>query len=72
MMVGSSPASVNIQPIMPVTVDFPLVPPTATLRGALLNKSASSSARVMRAQPKAFALATSGTLSSIAADAIRI
>ena len=33
MIVGSSPASVNIQPIMPVTVDLPLVPPTATLRG---------------------------------------
>ena len=72
MIVGSRPASVNIQPIMPVTVDLPLVPPIATLRGAVLNRLARSSARVMRAQPSAFALAMSGTLSSIAADAIRI
>src|SRR3712207_7831314 len=35
--VGSSPACCRIHPIMPVVVDFPLVPPTAMAVPAALN-----------------------------------
>ncbi len=38
--VGSCPACLRIQPIMPVVVDLPLVPPTAMPRGLALNSSA--------------------------------
>ena len=71
-MVGSCPASDRIQPIIPVVVDLPLVPPTAMLRAAPLNRSAKSSARVIRVAPTLNAAATSGTVSSTAADATRI
>src|SRR3712207_8241377 len=46
--------------IMPVTVDLPLVPPTAILLGAALNSSASSSGRFTRSAPSSVALTTSG------------
>ena len=52
MMVGSRPASCRIQPIMPVVVDLPLVPPTAMLCGAALNSWASSSARRITGTPR--------------------
>jgi hypothetical protein len=72
MIVGSRPARCMIQPSMPVTVDLPLVPPTAMPVGAALNSVASSSARVMRGQPSSLARTTSGTVSSIAAEATRV
>ena len=55
---------------MPVTVDLPLVPPTAIGIVASLNRSASISARVRRAQPRRSAATMSGTVGSIAAEAI--
>ena len=52
MTVGSRPASCRIQPIMPVTVDLPLVPPTAMPRGAALNSCGEQlGARLILAQP---------------------
>ena len=72
MIVGSRPASCMIQPSMPVTVDLPLVPPTAMPVSAALNRVASSSARVMRGQPSSRARTTSGTVSSIAAEATSV
>ncbi len=57
---------------MPVTVDLPLVPPTAMPMGAALNNKARSSARLMRFRPSAFAFTMSGTWSSIAAVATKI
>ena len=41
----------RIQPIMPVTVDLPEVPPTATLVAAALSSSASSCGRVRWGRP---------------------
>ena len=58
---GRGPVAWRIQPIMPVTVDLPLVPPTAMPIGAALNSSASSSARLIRSRPSAFAFTMSGT-----------
>ncbi len=72
MIVGSRPAACKIQPIMPVVVDLPLVPPTAMLSGAALNSSASSSARVVMVAPTRRAACTSGTVSSTAAEVTRI
>ena len=72
MIVGSPPAWVRIQPIIPVTVDLPLVPPTAIPTGAALNKAESSSARLIRAQPSSRARTTSGTVSSTAAEATSV
>ena len=68
--VGSRPAWCMIHAIIPVTVDLPEVPPTAIEHVARLNNCDNSSARLNRAQPSSRARATSGTLSSIAADAI--
>ena len=70
--VGSRPVSDRIQPIMPVVVDLPLVPATPMLVFAALNNCARSSARVMNVAPTARADATSGTVSSTAADATTI
>ena len=53
MTVGLRPARCRIQAIMPVTVDFPLVPATPMLCGAALNRSASTAARLMRRAPAA-------------------
>ena len=50
-MVGSRPAFSNIQPIMAVVVDLPLVPATPTRAGAALNKWASRAARVTIGAP---------------------
>jgi hypothetical protein len=61
-----------IQPVMPVTVDLPLVPPMAMPVGAALNSVASSSARLMRGQPSSLARTTSGTVSSTAAEATSV
>jgi len=61
-----------IQPIMPVTVDLPLVPPTAMDCGAALNSVASNCARLIRAQPSSSARTTSGTVSSTAAEATSV
>ena len=72
MIVGSRPVAVMIQPSIPVTVDFPLVPPTAIPCGAALNRVASSSARLIREQPSSRARTTSGTLSSTAAEATSV
>ena len=72
MITGSSPQSARIQPVMPVTVDLPLVPPMAMGSGAALNSSASNWARVLRGQPSRLAAAISGTSSSIAALAISV
>ena len=58
----------RIQPIIPVTVDLPLVPPTATLRCAALSNWARNCGRVMWGRPSARARTTSGTLSSTAPD----
>ena len=67
--VGSRWQAWRIQPIMPVTVDLPLVPPTATLRCAALNSSASNSGRVSaRSAELVGARTTSGTVSSTAAE----
>jgi len=71
MIVGSVPARSMIQPVMPVTVDLPLVPPIAIEVGAALNRADSNSARLARRQPSSLARATSGTVSSIAALATR-
>ncbi len=57
---------------MPVTVDLPLVPPTAMPSGAALNSSASSSGRAIRGAPSSAARTTSGTVSSIAAEVTTI
>jgi hypothetical protein len=70
MTVGSRPARCRIQPIIPVVVDLPLVPPMAMLRGAALKSAASSSARVVIFAPSRRAACTSGTLSSTAAAAV--
>jgi hypothetical protein len=72
MIVGSRPAASRIQPIMPVVVDFPLVPPTAMPSGAALNSRASSSARRSAGMPSRRAATTSGTVSSTAAEVTRI
>ena len=69
MIVGSRPAASMIQPVIPVTVLLPLVPPTAIRTGAALNSLASSCARDRRGQPSSFARTISGTLSSTAAEA---
>jgi hypothetical protein len=69
MIVGSRPARSMIQPVMPVTVDLPLVPPMAMPQGATLNSRASSSARLIRGQPSSRARTISGTVSSTAAEA---
>src|SRR3546814_12516310 len=55
--VGRAPARSRIQPIMPVTVDLPLVPPMPIARSAALNSAALRSARVRRSRPSAFAAA---------------
>ena len=57
---------------MPVTVDLPLVPPTAMLVAAAFRSSASSSGRALRGRPSSFARTTSGTLSSTAAEATSV
>ena len=57
---------------MPVTVDLPLVPPTAIGMAAALNNRASNWGRDRRLAPIALALTMSGTLSSIAAEATTI
>ena len=72
MIVGSRPAWVMIQPVMPVTVDLPEVPPMAIPKGAALNNVARSCARLMRGQPSSFARITSGTVSSTAAEATSV
>ena len=72
MIVGSRPACCRIQPIMPVVVDLPLVPPTAMLCGAALKSWASNSARRITGTPSRRAACTSGTVSSTAADVTRI
>ncbi len=71
MIVGACRTAWRIQPSIPVTVDLPLVPPTAIPVGAALNRPESSSARVIRRQPSSLARTISGTLSSIAAEATR-
>ena len=71
IMVGSRPQRVKIQPIIPVTVLLPDVPPTAMEVGAALTRRASICARLMRAAPNSRARTTSGTLSSTAAEATR-
>ena len=53
---------------MPVTVDLPLVPPTATLRCAALSSCARNSGRVRCVRPSSFARTTSGTVGSTAAE----
>ncbi len=72
MIVGSRAAWVSIHPVIPVTVDLPLVPPMAMPTSAALNKVARSSARLIRAQPSCFARTTSGTVSSTAAEATSV
>ena len=72
MIVGFRPAKVKIQPNMPVTVDFPLVPATAMPAPLLLNKIEFSSALDNRRHPSSFAFLTSGTVSSTAADVTKI
>jgi hypothetical protein len=58
----------RIHPIIPVTVDLPLVPPTATLRCASLSNFARNSGRVKWARRSSRARTTSGTVSSTAAE----
>ena len=72
MTVGLRLSLCMIQAIIPVTVDLPLVPATPMRQEAALNIAALSSARVMRVQPNTRARATSGTVSSIAAEATKI
>ena len=67
--VGSRPLAFNIQPIMPVTVDLPLVPAMPIDSGASLNRLASNCARLIRSAPMRVAATISGTLSSTAAEA---
>ena len=71
-IVGARPRSCRIQPIIPVVVDLPQVPPIAMPWDAALNIPASNSARVVRAAPTRPAARTSGTVASTAADATRI
>jgi len=68
MTVGRRPTDSRIQPIIPVVVDFPLVPATPTAIGAALNSCASNSARLTIGAPMRRAATTSGTLSSTAAE----
>ena len=72
MTVGSRPSAWSIQPIMPVTVDLPLVPATPIRTRLSLNSDASRSARRIRCAPTRVAAAMSGTVSSTAADATTI
>ena len=53
---------------MPVTVDLPLVPPTATLRCAAFSSLARNCGRVRWGRPSSFARTTSGTVASTAAE----
>ena len=62
----------RIQPIIPVTVDLPLVPPTATLLCAALSNCANSCGRVTRSSPSSTARTTSGMVGSTAADVTRV
>src|SRR3546814_14812605 len=66
--VGARPRLCRIQPIMPVVVDLPLVPPTAMPVGAALNRRARSWGRVICLVPRRRAAWTSGTVSATAAD----
>src|SRR5829696_3628271 len=68
MTVGWRCVACRIQPIMPVTVDFPLVPPTATLRCASFSSWARNCGRVRCVRPSSRARTTSGTVSSTAAE----
>ena len=70
--VGSRPQACRIQPIMPVTVDFPLVPATPIGSVLALNSDASSSGRLSRSAPTRSAATISATLASTAADATTI
>jgi len=70
--VGSRRSAWRIQPIMPVTVDLPLVPATPIGIVLALNRSASISARVRRGQSSRSAAIMSGTVGSIAAEAMTI
>ena len=71
-IVGFLPARCRIQPIMPVVVDFPLVPATPMPQTDGLNSSARSFARVVTAAPMRRAACTSGTVSSTAAEVTKI
>ena len=70
--VGSRPTACRIQPIMPVTVDLPLVPAMPIGSSLALNRVLSSSARLIRAQPSRVAVTISATVSSTAAEATTI
>ena len=63
--VGSRPRSERIQPIMPVVVDLPDVPPTATETGAEFTSSANSSGRFSIFAPSRLAETMSGTVSYV-------
>ena len=63
----SRPAPRSSSKIMAVVVDFPLVPVTATVRWVAV-KWANSSERCSTGTPRAWAAATSGTVSSTAVD----
>ncbi|MCY1170889.1 hypothetical protein D9M73_109790 [compost metagenome] len=70
--VGSRPQAWRIQPIMPVTVDLPLVPATPIGSSLALNRDASNCGRLSRCAPTRSAATMSATLGSTAAEATTI